>query len=253
MSAEEKKRAEEIAKENEKIGNLNAMLAQASEQQKAGNFDGAVELLQKVVAVDASKPVIWARLGDAELAAARKTADRSAQQEKLKTSMEAFSKALAPAPEGPGTLKPVDTALAYTEMGEAQARLGLDKDALDSCGKVVSTPELNASTCYFNVGAVLTNRGKVDDANTAFDKAIAADPARAEAYYQKALNLMGKATVDKEGKTTAPPEVATNLNKYLELAPNGPNAQVAKELLASLGAKVETTFGKRSTSKPVKK
>ena len=31
--------------------------------------------------------------------------------------------------------------------------------------------------------------------SAAFDKCIAADPTRAEAYYQKGVNLMGKATL----------------------------------------------------------
>ena len=48
---------------------------------------------------------------------------------------------------------------------------------------------------YFNIGAVLTNAGKVDDAIVAFDKVIAADPTRADAYYWKGVNLIGKATM----------------------------------------------------------
>jgi tetratricopeptide (TPR) repeat protein len=103
---------------------------------------------------------------------------------------------------------------------------------------------------YFNIGAVLTNSGRPDEANAAFDKAIAADPTRAEAYYQKGLNLLGKATL-KGDKTIAPPGTAEALQKYLELSPTGPNAESAKALLASLGATVETSFGtkKKSTKK----
>jgi len=43
----------------------------------------------------------------------------------------------------------------------------------------------------------------------------------------------------------APPGTAESLNKYLELAPNGPHAASAKELLASIGAKVETSYQKK--------
>ena len=106
-----------------------------------------------------------------------------------------------------------------------------------------------AAQSYFNIGAVYTNAGKADQANVAFDKCIAADPTRAEAYYQKGLNLLGKATLQGD-KTVAPPGTAEAFQKYLELSPTGPNAQSAKDLLASLGSSVETSFGKK---KPPKK
>ena len=73
------------------------------------------------------------------------------------------------------------------------------------------------------MGAVLTNAGKVDDAIAAFDKCIAADPARAEAYYQKGVNLLGKATLQGD-KTVPAPGTVEALQKYLEIAPTGPNA-----------------------------
>jgi hypothetical protein len=41
----------------------------------------------------------------------------------------------------------------------------------------------------------------------------------------------------------APPGTAEAFNKYLELQPNGPHADEAKAMLASIGAPVETTFG----------
>jgi len=81
-------------------------------------------------------------------------------------------------------------------------------------------------------------------ANAAFDKAIAADPNRAEAYYWKGVNLLSKATL-KDNKMIAPPGTAENLNKYLALAPNGSHAESAKELLTSIGAKIETSFQKK--------
>ena len=118
----------------------------------------------------------------------------------------------------------------------------------------VKTYELAAQTdpsavaqAYFNIGAVLTNSGRPDEANAAFDKCLAADPTRAEAYYQKGLNLLGKATLQGD-KTIAPPGTAEAFQKYLELSPTGPNAQSAKDLLASIGSKVETSYGTKKKS-----
>ena len=102
----------------------------------------------------------------------------------------------------------------------------------------------NAASYYFNEGAVLTNTGKLDEAIAAFDKALQADPTRADAYYWKGVDLMGKATT-KGDKMVAPEGTAEAFNKYLELAPTGKYADPAKQMLASIGASVETSYGKR--------
>jgi hypothetical protein len=49
----------------------------------------------------------------------------------------------------------------------------------------------------------------------------------------------------------APTGTAEAFNKYLELAPTGPYADPAKQMLDSMGAKIETSFGKSRT--PTKK
>jgi tetratricopeptide (TPR) repeat protein len=100
----------------------------------------------------------------------------------------------------------------------------------------------------FNIGAVQTNAGKVDDAIETFKKVIAADPNRADAYYQLGVNMLGKATL-KGDKMVAPDGTAEAFQKYLELQPNGPYAQSAKDLLASIGSNVETTYGKKKAAK----
>jgi hypothetical protein len=84
-----------------------------------------------------------------------------------------------------------------------------------------------------------------------WDKVIAADPTKAEAYYQKGLNLLLKETIGKDGKTVVAEGTAEAFQKYLELAPTGKFAQPAKDMLAQIGATVETGFGTKK--KPVKK
>jgi len=101
---------------------------------------------------------------------------------------------------------------------------------------------------YFNLGAVLTNTGKVDDAIASFKKSIAADPNRADSYYWLGVNMIGKATLQGD-KMVAPEGTADAFNKYLELQPNGQFAQPAKDMLASIGSSVQTSFGKKKASK----
>jgi tetratricopeptide (TPR) repeat protein len=96
---------------------------------------------------------------------------------------------------------------------------------------------------WYNAGTVLTIQGKSDEAIAAFDKAIAADPKKAEAYYQKGINLIAKAILDKEGKMSAPAGTEEAFQKYLELSPNGEFADTVKQMLAMIGAKIETQYG----------
>ncbi len=243
ISSEEKARREAIGKENLKITGLNNMLAAANEAMQAGNYDQAITVMQQATQTDATRDLLWFKLGDAYLGAGKHApvTDRAKAQEQYQNAIAAYKKAIE--------LKPTVGAY-YNNMGEAYARVGNTAEALQAYQAAAQNDPADAAKYYFNLGAVLTNSGKTEEANTAFDKAIAADPNYAEAYYQKAVNLMAKATVDPKTNTmTAPPEVTQNLNKYLALSPQGPNAEPAKQLLATLGSKVETSFGKKATPK----
>ena len=136
-------------------------------------------------------------------------------------------------------------------MGDALARSGETQGAIQAYEEAVKIDPAGAGLYYFNEGATLTNIGKVDEAIQAFDKATQADPARAEAYYWKGVNLMGKATL-KGNKMEAPPGTAEAFNKYLELEPSGQFADPAKQMLASIGSTVETSFGKGKSTKTKK-
>ena len=67
----------------------------------------------------------------------------------------------------------------------------------------------------------MTNAGKVDDAIAAFDKCIAADPNKADAYYQKGVNMIGKATLQGD-KMVAPPGTAEAFKNTSNLRPPAP-------------------------------
>lgn len=240
VSEEQKKQNEAIEKENLNIKGLNAALTQAKTQQDAGDFEGAVKTLEQAAQAGPKYDLVWFRLGDAYLAAGKKNTDRAAAKDEFTKAVDSFKKAIE--------IKGTEGAY-FNNMGEAYVRLGETDSAIKAYNDAAAVQPANAAQYYFNMGAVLTNSGKADEANTAFDKAIAADPTRADAYYQKAINLMSKGTVDAKGETHYPPEVAAGLQKYLELAPTGVNADGAKALLTSMGEKVQTSFGPQKTKK----
>jgi len=231
---EEQQKAAEA--ERAKVTNLNQMLADAKTAEDGGNFDQAISIYKQATAIDATQPLLWARLGAAYLSAAGKVpaGDRAAAAEDYTQAVEAYKKALA--------LK--ESAALHNNLGQAYAKLGKADEAMAEYNAAAQLDPSNAGLYFYNLGAILTNAGKLEEANAAFDKAIAANPNRAEAYYWKGVNLLSKATL-KDNKMIAPPGTAENLNKYLALAPTGAHAESAKELLASIGAKVETSFQKK--------
>jgi len=239
LTPEQRRQIEEQQKaaeaERAKISNLNQLLAEARAAEDSGNYDRAISLYKQATEADSTKDLLWARLGGAYLNAAGKAGDRSAATENYTQAVDAYKKAIA--------LKGAEAAY-HNNLGQAYAKMGKTEDAMAEYNAAATLDPSNAGLYYYNLGAILTNSGKPDEANAAFDKAIAADPNRADAYYWKGVNLLGKATL-KDNKVVAPPGTAENLNKYLALAPNGSHAESAKELLASIGAKVDTTYQKK--------
>jgi pentatricopeptide repeat protein len=240
ISEEQKKQMEAVQKENQKIKGLNDMLAQAKVATDAGNFEEAVRVLTQATQADPTRDLLWLKLGDAQRSAAQKAADPSAKKEAYEGSLVSYKKALE---IGGSTAKPDLVGAVYNNMADSYAKLGQMDEAIKAYDQAATTNPTGAAGYYFNEGAVFTNTGKVDEAVKAFDKAIEADPNKAAAYYWKGVNLMGKATL-KGSKMEAPDGTAEAFNKYLELEPTGPFADPAKQMLASIGAEVQTSFGK---------
>lgn len=261
LSAEEMKaRQEQMAKQQKEtttVKTLQGKLDAANAAITAKDYDTAITNLTEANQVDPSRDVLWYRLGDAYRLSAGTQTDSAERQKRYDSAIESYNKAIQLLQDSIQNGKEKDAAKAnqklsgfYTNLADAYARDRKTDDAVKSYEAAAKTDPSSAAGAYFNIGAVYTNAGRVDDANAAFDKCIAADPTRAEAYYQKGVNLLGKATLQGD-KTIAPPGTAEAFQKYLEMAPNGPNAQSAKDLLASIGSSVETSFGTKK--KPSKK
>lgn len=258
MTEEQKKQLAEYEKEKVKIKGLNDMLAQARVAQDAGNLDQAIVIYNQAIAMDPTRDLLHGKLGDAYLAQAKKATDAAARKESYNQAVEAFKKAIslsATAGSGPaGTLPTAVTTpdpqavtmlgAYYNNMGEGLAKTGRNDEAIVAYNTAATTDPANAGNYYFNLGATLTNANKSNDAIIAFDKALAINPMMADAFYLKGVALLGKATM-KGDKMEAPAGTAEAFNKYLELKPDGAYAQPAKDMLAAIGAKVETHYGKR--------
>ena len=225
-------------KEQTTVKALNEKLAASNQALQAGNYDEAINILNEATQMDATRDLLWFKLGDAYRLSATKQTDPAERTKRFQQAIEDYNKAIA--------IKP--TGAYYNNLAEAQAKSGKVDDAVKTYAQAAQIDPANAAQYEFNEGAVLTNAGQVDKAIEAFDKVIAADPNKADAYYWKGVNMIGKATL-KGDKMVAPEGTAEAFNKYLELAPTGTYAEPAKQMLTSIGATVETQFGKKKGTK----
>ena len=259
-----KEKQEQQAKEQKEAGTistLNEKLTAANQSMKAGDYDSAVTSLTSANEMDPTHDVLWAALGDAYSGSALKQTDPAEKTKRLDQAIQDYEKAIDLKKKSmEGGAKPeanAQLAAIYNNLARALTNDGKVDEAIQDYNQAAQLNPAGAATYYFNMGATLTNFNKTNDpkirqsAIDAFDKAIAADPNRADAYYYKGTNLVGAATLQGD-KMVAPDGTAEAFNKYLELQPNGPHADDAKAMLASMGAPVETSFG-TTKKKPPKK
>ena len=202
---------------------LNDAFNQGVEAFNAGQFQAAVDAFTKATELDPKQDAAWARLAEANLGlGGQKTG--AEQEAAYAKAIEAYQKAME--------LKPAESAY-MNNYGTALVKMKKLPEAQAAFEKAAAMDPPNAYKYFYNLGAVLMNTGQTDAASAAFKKAIDANPKYAVAQYQYGLTLVGKAQIGADGKITPPPGTREAFQAYLDLEPNGPNAQPAKDILAS--------------------
>jgi len=238
-------------KETNTVKALNEKLNAAKTAADGGDYDTAIASLTEATQVDATRDLVWFKLADYYRLSAAKQTDPAEKQKRFDSAIQDYQKAIDLKKGATNDKDPnaaANLAAYYNNMAEAYAKSGKTDDAIKTYEMAAQADPTHAAGYYFNEGAVLTNSGKVDPALAAFDKVIAADPNRADAYYWKGVNMIGKATLGQGGKMVAPEGTAEAFQKYLELQPSGTYADAAKQMLASIGASVQTSFGNKKKS-----
>ena len=265
LSPERRKEIEDFKKKNAAIGeqnkvvnNLNATLAKVRADLAAavkGKDDVSQDITDMKNATQA-KPdegILWLELGNAEqaqgdhLAKADKTAGKlaSSDDDVTKLYSDAVDSYKKSADLNAASKKPDahTQATAYNQMGNSLAKAGKLPEASAAFEKAVTLEPTMGGMYYNNEAAVLFNAQQMDASLAAAEKAIAADPNRPDPYFIKGQVLIAKTTLDpKTNKLVAPPGCVEAYQKYLELAPDGPQAPTVKEVLESLGEKVDTSY-----------
>jgi tetratricopeptide (TPR) repeat protein len=108
------------------------------------------------------------------------------------------------------------------------AKLELERAHFDAGKEALShIPEekLTDPTPFLNMGILYYNKKRPTDAEEAFTKAIARGPGLAEAYYYRGLARY---------QAKNPAGAKADLQKFLELDPNGKDAATVKDILRSI-------------------
>ena len=243
MSAQQKAELEKQLKEREEAMKKNKELNDAFNAgmtaAQAKQWDQAIASFNKASELDAKQHVVWAQLAEAEMNFAATKSGAEADAETAK-GLDAYQKAIELKPDDAGYHNNFALSLAKAKkFPEAQAELT----------KAATLDPPNAGRYYYNLGALLVNSGQNEPAGDAFQKAIDVDPTYADAQYQYGVFLLSKATVAADGKVTPVGGTAEAFQKYLQLKPDGPFADSAKQMLATLGTTLDTSYKNPAGSK----
>jgi tetratricopeptide (TPR) repeat protein len=209
-------------KENELVGQVQAA-------QTAKDWPKTEALLIQLTTLDPGNWQYQQALADVRLA-----------QGKYADAVGSYATALAAA--GKAEVTPaIHQAMAVMYSNEGNAYVKLKKDdlavkAYTQAAELADAPAI-AATAWFNVCAVAYNASKPKQALEACDKALAADPAKANAWFIKGSILMGDSDEDANGKPVPPAGTVDAFKKYLALEPKGPHAADAQQMLDYLSGK----------------
>jgi tetratricopeptide (TPR) repeat protein len=178
---------------------------------KAGNVTAALPSLEKAASLNPKLPEPQVALAEAYL-----------DQKRYGDALAAADRFLA--------LKPGDTEGLRARYDALKGAGDNDKahEALDALA-AADPKSLEAAVRYFNEGAEKARTNKLEDAAVFFEKAVQiapTDPRFAKAHY-----VLGLTYAKDDTKKEA---ARAQLNAFLQMAPNDPDAATAKEMLAYL-------------------
>jgi tetratricopeptide (TPR) repeat protein len=178
---------------------------------RAGDLAGAVPKLEKAAELNPKLPEVQAALAEVYL-----------EQKRYGDALAASDRFLALKPGDPEGLR-----ARYDALKQA----GDNDKAREALDALAAADPKNPETAvrYFNEGAELARLAKLDEAAVFFERVLAiapADPKFAKAHYVLGLTYAKDDTKKAQAKE--------QLQTFLQMAPNDPDAATAKEMLAYL-------------------
>lgn len=200
--------AAEAEARNKANAALKTLFAEVNAALEASNYDEAVLKLNEAITKVADCDQCHVQLGDIY-----------ARQKQNEPSEAAFKKAIEINPKSAAAWD------GLAALYNSTNRLDLAADAAAKAMELHGADGGGDATSAYNTGAIMMNSGKVAEAKVQFQRAIQLDPTMAEAHFQLGMTFINEGNVA---------EAIKSLDQYLALAPAGPNAQMAKDMLPEL-------------------
>lgn len=194
-------------------GKLDLRIAKTYLQEK--NYDQTAKTLQAVLAVEPNN-----------LEAIRILAATQYELKQPDKAIETLKTAANLAPNDVGLLQ---------QLVNFLVDAGREEEAKVYMAKLPQGTKVDPAS-LLNIGIRQFNEGKVQEAFDSFDRVVRENPAMAEAYYYRGLTALGLSAEAslKPAEQKAKAEIAkADFKKLLELDPNGPRAEDAREFLKS--------------------
>jgi len=230
-SPEAQKQVQEQAKEQKQFTGLKQLYDQGNALFEQKQYAEAAAAFEQAIPLAKDKNLI------AVLSRAADSYHKARMNDK---SVETYQKAIA--------ANPSDASL-HNNLGSVYADMGKIPEAQQEFQKSAEIDPANASRAYYNMGVVMYNKGKMDEAAAALKKCTELDPKYADAYFLQAQALVGKATLNADGKIVPAPGTVDALQTYLKLDPNGKYAATAQQMLQQMEASIETEYKKSKKKK----
>jgi len=238
-----KEQIEKIKAENAKATNMNALINLYNTAKAAQNWADAETALTQMVTVE-PRWEFYQALGGIQMNLKKYQESVDSYEKGIQIAQEAAAGKAAGGGSAPDPAK-AKAGIGQMLGAEGNSYLKLNKQP-EAIAALTKSAEMdpNPGTAFFNLCAIQYNTGNMQAAGAACDKAIAADPAKADAYFIKGSVLIGMSDgkLDPSGHLIVPVGTKEALNKYLELAPEGGHASDVKAMLEGIGAKMETSF-----------
>lgn len=201
------------AQEESSAGKAKAALERANSQLAEGKYAEARAAYQEGMAKlqeqkETQDPAVL-------LSIQRAIADTYFREKNVDQAIETLKQALVTAPDDPVTLQLLVNILVGA---------GRESEAQQYMSKLPEGTKVDANT-LLNIGIEAFNGGKMDQALAQFDRVVKENSGLSDAYYYRALVYLN------QGKNA---EAKADLQKLLELEPNGKYAKDAKEFLKDL-------------------
>ena len=226
---------EAIKAQNAQARKENALIGQIYAAENAKNWQEVTAIARQLIVINPDRWEYHKVMADAEF-----------KQGNYLEAIAAYETAimLAQKDDGKNTTREKALAGIYINEGNAYLRLNRYEEAVRMFTRAAEIGP-DSAVAYFNICATMYNFGKFEYAIKECDKAIEADPRKADAFFIKGSILFASGTLDKNNRFIPPPSAIEALKMYLELAPAGSHVSDVKAMLEAAGAKVETTYQKK--------